>query len=504
MIKIPEIRLISCGKRVCLAGTEFEQYADNTDESIFKAYNTNFEVTLNESPCSVRECRVSAMPFNRPWPGYQRAYNQTESAGYISFSADEPVNVKVKSVKPFNSALIRPKSKNITTEISDGQVSFTLTSPGSYVLELGGEHNVLHIFFNPIKKYEQAKNATYNFGPGMHFPGIIYLRDNDTVYIDENAIVFGSVYSEGAKNVKIFGGGIIDNSCEERITENCYENHTKGTFRIYNCENIDISDIILTNSSTWALALFNCKNINIDNIKIVGHWRYNTDGIDIVNSDNISIKNSFIRTFDDGITIKAIYDHPKPIENITVDNCVVWCGWGQTCEVGIESAGKEYRNIVFSNCDLIHNSHTAMCIANGCYADMHDILFENINVELQHEMASVVQHKGCSCYNPDKKTELPVLVRVTNTPYSIRRAAADGNIRETGSSLGNVHDVVYRNINVITERADIKPIIIIESCSSDVVFNNFSFENICINSKKEVDFEHFCTQFANAENINIK
>ena len=108
----------------------------------------------------------------------------------------------------------------------------------------------------------------------------------------------------------------MDNSCEERLTENCYEDFTKGTFRIYECNHIDVSDIILTNSSTWAMSMFYCSHINVDNVKIVGHWRYNTDGIDIVNSDHVSIKNCFVRSFDDTISIKAIYNYQKPIEHM--------------------------------------------------------------------------------------------------------------------------------------------------------------------------------------------
>lgn len=504
MIKIPRIKLISDNKCVHLGRTEFADYAIDTDEVIFKALNTNFDVTLNGEMCEVRECRVSAMPYNRPWPGKQRQYNQSESAGFISFCADEKVTIAVKSKKTFQKALIRPKSKNIFAEIRDDKVVFNLTKPGNYVLELDDPHNVLHIFFNPIKEYKNAEKSTYYFGPGMHFPGIIYLRDNDSVYVDADAIVFGSINSLGAKNVKIFGGGVIDNSCEERITENCYENHTKGTFRIYNCENIEVSDIILTNSSTWAMSMFNCKNIKIDNVKIVGHWRYNTDGIDIVNSDNVIIQNSFIRSFDDTISIKAIYDHEKPIENITVDNCVMWCGWGKNCEIGVETAGVEYKNITFKNCDLIHNSLAAMCISNGCYADIHDILFENINVELENEMNFVLQTEDSKCYSPENKVTIPYLIMNKNEQYAIRQKGAGGTIRKICDKLGNIHDVYYKNINVITEDKTIKPCIIIESLKPEEKFNNFTFENICINGIKENSFDRFDTRFANADNIIIK
>lgn len=504
MIKIPEIKLISEDRRVCLGRTEFADYATDTDEVVYKALNTNFEVTLNGLECEVRECRVSAIPYNRPWPGKQRQYNQSESAGFISFMADESVTISVKSKKAFKNALIRPQSKNIVTEIENNEVVFTLTDVGHYVLELDDTHNVLHIFYNPLKEYKDVEKSTYYFGPGIHFPGIIYLRDNDTVYIDENAVVFGSIYSNGAKNVKIFGGGVIDNSCEERITENCYENHTKGTFRIYNCENIEVSDIILTNSSTWAMSMFECKNIKIDNVKIVGHWRYNTDGIDIVNSDNVEIKNSFIRSFDDTISIKAVYEYPKTIENITVDNCVMWCGWGKNCEIGIETAGPEYKNIVFKNCDLIHNALAAMCISNGCYADIHDVLFENINIELQNEMEPVVQFEDGKSYNAENKTSLPHLIMNSNSPYAIRQKSLDGDMRKVYSQLGKIHDIVYRNINVITENDDIRPRIIIESHDSETNLRNFTFDNICINGTRAVDFKLFDSKFINVDGVFMK
>ena len=62
------------------------------------------------------------------------------------------------------------------------------------MLEPESEHNALHIFFEEEKKYPDAKDATYYFGPGVHFPGVINLKDNDSVYIDKEAIVFGSLY----------------------------------------------------------------------------------------------------------------------------------------------------------------------------------------------------------------------------------------------------------------------------------------------------------------------
>ncbi|MBE5731872.1 MAG: hypothetical protein E7353_02450 [Clostridiales bacterium] len=504
MIKIPKVINTCDDQYVCWAHTEWKHYT-NSNEAIFKLLNTDFEVTVNNIPCAVRECRVSAIPFNRPWPGKQRAYNQSESAGFISFSANETVELKVKRKQSFDKAIVRPLSKKVNTTVLDDEVVFVLSEHGQYVLEFGNTHNALHIFFNELKDYAEAKDATIYFGPGIHFPGIITLRDNDKVYIDEEAVVFGSIYSKGAKNVKIFGGGVLDNSNEERITEHCYENHTKGTFRIYNCENLDVSDIILTNSSTWAMSMFNCKNIHVDNVKIVGHWRYNTDGIDIVNSENILIENSFIRSFDDTISIKAIYCYPKPIQNITINNCVMWCGWGKNCEIGIETDGIEYKNIMFKNCDLIHNSLAAMCISNGNQADIHDILFENMNVEFQIDtMEEVVQKKDEQEYESTHKTMPPCLIRNLIQKYNIRKSSKDGFERKYSEKLGNIHDVVYKHINIYTDDNSLIPIITIKTPCCENKLKNFKLENFYLNGKKIENLDCFEKDFENVENINIK
>ena len=51
-----------------------------------------------------------------------------------------------------------------------------------------------------------------------------------------------------------------------------------------------INGIILRDPHEWAVVPTNCDSITIDNIKMIGLWRYNSDGIDLVNTKNISIQ----------------------------------------------------------------------------------------------------------------------------------------------------------------------------------------------------------------------
>lgn len=505
MLKIPQINLATPDlmEQNPNCGTDFFPPYYN-DLHRFPFYYDDYKVTLNGKSCPVHGCNVSRIPFNTCWPGEQRDASQSEKAGFISFSADEAVTLCVETVKIIESVALRPASKNIKTEVRNDKVYFTLTEPGSYVLEVNGQHNALHIFYNPVKEYPEKESATYYFGPGLHFPGTINLRDNDSVYIDEEAIVFGSLYTMGAKNVHIYGGGILDNSCEERMADHCYENFTKGTFRIYNSENFLVEDIILVNSSTWILSMFYCNNITIDNVKLVGHWRYNTDGIDIVNTSNVTVKNSFIRSFDDTITIKGIYSYDKPIENILVENCVLWCGWGHTLELGVETWAPEYKNITFRNCDVIRASGPALAVVNGRRADIHCVTYENINVELFKDSYRQQQQ-------PTRTTEYislgkicpPILIGVFNSKSPEDQAITNGADPENLIPV-RTHDIHFKNIHVRTDSPNLFPIIMAEQHDERAYMGEIDIDGLYLNGERQKNFDAFELEGNSIDKFKLK
>jgi hypothetical protein len=86
----------------------------------------------------------------------------------------------------------------------------------------------------------------------------------------------------------------------------------------------------------------------------------------------------FLRNFDDVIALKGLkgYDW-RNVENIMDQGCVLWCDWGRALEIGAETCADEFRNIIFSDCDIIHTSHTAIDLQNGD----RGILFEDMRVE---------------------------------------------------------------------------------------------------------------------------
>ena len=492
MLKIPVYNPVSNGIYTSFAKGEFAEFSEDTDEVVFTPLNREYSVTLNGKPIEVRQCRVSAMPFNRPWPGKQRAFSQSESAGFISFESDEKVEVRVKKTAPFTSAKVRPSSENITPAIENGEIVFTLSKVGSYVLEVDGMHHALHVFFNGIREEARPEDVTLYFGSGVHFPGNINLRDNDVVYIHPEALVFGSLVTTEAKNVRIFGGGIIDGSFEERMTEHGYENHTKGNVRLYNAKDVSVEDIILVNSAIWCLSLFDCDGININNVKIVGQWRYNTDGIDICNSRNVQIKDCFIRSFDDSITLKGIYGCKEPMHNIKIDNCVIWCGWGNTCEVGIETWVSEIFDVAFSNIDVIHTAGPALAVMNGCNANIHDIGFKNINVEFCREQLPMkIQTCEHQNYDPTGESVPHVLLDIGNHQYPVRDVSTECVKRTVPKPIGRINGVDLENINVFTDDEGIRPEVRVYCHGERENIRNISVKNLNLNGEKQADFSRF-------------
>lgn len=290
----------------------------------------DYRVFLNGRECPVYTARVSAVPFAKIWFD-KRDIKYTEISSMVRFDGEGEAEVRVLSLKKKGSAVVRPLGRGVRCyETPEGYV-FRLTQPGQYTFEVGDDRGALCLFFDPPQTKPAREDCTYYFGAGIHCPGLIRLQSGDRVYIDRDAVVYGSLFGEGVRDVTITGTGVLDGSFENRVFEGCYEPYTKSLIKLYECENVVIDGPVLRDAPIWVVNLFGCKHIDICNIKAIGHWRPNTDGVDIVNSSYVTVRDSFLRTFDDTVTLKGIdrYQHLN-VEHISVQNCVLWCGWGRT------------------------------------------------------------------------------------------------------------------------------------------------------------------------------
>jgi len=428
------------------------------DSPELEKVSNDFEMFVNNKPIFIYQARVSKYPINQIWPGYQRPLDQTEIASFTYFDFNEEVTLKITSTEKIKTLDIRPKDFAIAPVIKGNVIEFKLSKPSQFVVEINGYHNALHVFANSVKTYniEKEDPKIHYFGPGVHEAGLIDVKSNETVFIDGGAIVYGVIQSKNTRNIRITGRGMLDASKIER-------GEAPNLISLEQVTNATIDGIILRDAHQWAVVTTNCDSIAIDNIKLIGFWRYNSDGIDIVNSKNISIKNSFIRSFDDNIAIKGLNrgynENFKVIENIVVENCILWNDWGRALEIGAETVADTIRNITFSNCHIIHFTAIAMDVQNSDKGIVKNIRFKDITIEDPISDSLMI---GKTPIVPTAWGKITVL-------------GIYGSFYSHDSERGNISNIYFNNIQY----------------NPSNIFSSIVSEIDCVRIEKDIPFENY-------------
>jgi hypothetical protein len=366
------------------------------------------------------------------------AENYCEQVPVGMFDMDGTVNVEITLPDNPADVIIRPLRSNIAHKVSGKKITFAITEPGQYSVEYNNlphnPKNTVLIFANPVEDFTEIENeySTITYEPGIHeFDNPLQVHAGQTLYLKQGAVIRGSVFLN--RNTKIVGRGIIDGS------------HLRNWINInYNAtipietrggDNIEIRGIAIFDPNGWAMQLNNSSDIIIDNLKILSS-RCNSDGISIQSSDNITITNSFLRTWDDSIVIKNYGNRDS--FNITAKNCVMWTDLAQTMEIGVETnkGGKEnpkINNVLFEDIVILHAMHKApISIHNGDNAEIYNITFKNITIEN---------------YQAGSGDGWKYLIDITN----LTGAAMGGDSRwTTVQERGSIHDVLIENIRVLS------------------------------------------------------
>ena len=386
------------------------------DGPYFAPESKDYYVEVEGQRAFVHSVTVSSKPTNEMWRGTQRTESETEQASLINFDFSGSVHLRVVCAWEIFNARVLPATRNVIPvrgkRNKGDEVSFEITEPGQYVLEINGLHCPLHILANPMEEDAPdpfASNVDYHrvdekqnfpglysgrptavaegkdviyFGPGIHHVNKLLIKSNQSVYIHGGAIVYGTIVAENADNVRIFGRGILDGS---RFHRDYNRTGLCTLVMLHNCTNVNVEGIILRNSIVYQLSTTGGHHIEVSNVKVFS-WRRNSDGLDFHNTSDIHVHDCFVRSFDDAIVIKGQHNYQGyptgdyPVENIVVERCIIWGDWGRALEFGAETSAPVMRNIVLRDCDIIHFAFVACDIQACGSAPITDILFENIRI----------------------------------------------------------------------------------------------------------------------------
>ena len=418
----------------------------------------NCTLKVDGKNVDVYECTVSKYPINQVWPGYQRPIEQTEKAGFAYWDMGEDgATIEITTTKTnCRNVVVRPLSLGIKPQFKKNKITFKLNKIKPIVVEINGYHHALHLFPNPIQDDSALKKTTlcapqcsycstylneipkdrdphyYYFAPGRHDVGTLRLKSNDRVHIAAGAVVYGSFVADDAENIKITGRGILDGSKIERADK--WARGGFGCLHFRNCKNVSVDGIILRDPNSWTVNVRRCENVDISNLKFVGLWRYNSDGIDIWDSKNVTFKDCFIRAYDDSIIVRATGPDNK---NIFVENCVIWNDWGKSLAISLHGKPQGAENISFKNIDIIRPSSDAIHFANyDTAACMKNVRCENINIEVDDIMPrQLLQKKRGEVYKfkPNDNYVPRIIYVYLNSPKGVIDNISFENIKITGN-----------------------------------------------------------------------
>jgi hypothetical protein len=431
-------------------------------------------------------------------------YQSPVPAAYCSFDMSGPVDITIKANRDIKWVDVRPLARNIKPVFRDNIIKIHLDQPAQLSIELNGSIRLpLFLFANAPetdKPQKKDRNIIYFEGGKAHYPGIITLKNNQSVYIEGGAVVIGIIKANKAKNIKVFGRGILDGTYNQHFNDSLIKakpfnpallTAASGKYQRFlefiDCENVTVSGITLHNSTTWQVVPINCQRVRIENIKIISD-QPSDDGIDVVRSRDVTIRNAFIRTKDDCIVIKAHLNYPKNVvvDQVLVEGCTLWNAlWGNAIEIGFELNAAEIKNITFRNNDIIHvEAGATLSIHNAGSGHVKDVLFENIRIEdARQKLFDLAIFR--SRYSEDG----------TDDPEEIKQlylhGAWDGVLKVPADKKGfhapyrgKISNITFRNISIAE---GLFPYSVFYGYNQEHNIQNIIVDNLVVHGKKITD-----------------
>ncbi len=326
-------------------------------------------------------------------------------ASFAYFDVSGSVTVEVTPKAAIQSVSVRPSSSGIVARVAGGMVTFTLSKPGNLSVEINGAERPLLLFASPpeVDPPRQDDPDVLYFGPGIHDLSVMPdFGSGKTIYIAGGAVVrarLGAgekpivehnwagnpVYAnllvfKNADKATVRGRGILD--CSRLPWQ------SKSPIAFVNCTHVEVEGIIIKDSPSWCMPQLNSTHAHIDNVKAIGH-RENSDGLNLVNVQDVLVEHCFMRTNDDEICVKC-FKGRQAAGNVLVKDCVIWnernFGIGVTYETQADASG-----VRFTDCDMIHDWGVAsLVVFVADSGTISDIRFEGIRLDdVRHQLIKV-------------------------------------------------------------------------------------------------------------------
>jgi polygalacturonase len=333
-------------------------------------------------------------------------------------------------------------------------------------------------------------------GKGVHPCRTLYLKSGVELHLEEGAVILGGtkpedyddampldqvytysnavpatvtrkafIFAQDAHGIAITGKGVIDNSGTAFFDHRTWAKPTHllrpRTVIFLRCRDIRFEDVTFKDSPLWTMWLRFCENITVSRIRIEDEQRMiNSDGIDFDGCRHVRVGDSYFKTGDDCVVLRAIRDErrrdvPVVTEDVVVSNCY----FNTPCQgvrIGCPS-DDTIRNAVFKNIEF-HGSNAIgsqqprhyLTVGDNGYLKTENILFENWNIKSDGHPLQLFVGDGIVLRDFGHMTFRNFTVK-SKRPFMVRGNAASPvrdmhfeNIR--GTVAGKPFDVAHATI----------------------------------------------------------
>lgn len=367
-------------------------------------------------------------------------------------------------------------------------------------------------------------NVTLNLENGATLYGSTDIADyqpmtTDYVSLRTNVPTIQLIYADNASNVAITGLGTIDGRGKAfpKLTWNDEGITRPHLLRLIRCSDVTVSGVTLKNSGCWMQHYLACDRVKIHGITVINRNNYNNDALDLDGCHNVTVSDMIADSDDDGITLKST--SPRLCEDITISNCVV-SSHCNAIKLGTETNGG-FRNIIVRGVVVkpsadqssryfgLPTGHSAISleIVDGgtmSNVDIADITItgtespifirladrrrpyaENAPIDKVGSISGIRLHDilidgagptGCSITGIEGHPVTDVQISDVTMRHAggqpVTAAPADEKIAEypeatmwgilpaKGFWLNHTHNVTFRNVNVITDAPDERPLFV--------------------------------------------
>ena len=334
-------------------------------------------------------------------------------------------------------------------------------------------------------------------GKGVHPCRTLYLKSGVELHLEEGAVILGGtkpedyddampldqiytysnavpatvtrkafIFAEEAHGIAITGKGVIDNSGTAFFDHRTWAKPTHllrpRTVIFLRCRDIRFEDVTFKDSPLWTMWLRFCENITVSRIRIEDEQKMiNSDGIDFDDCRHVRVGDSYFKTGDDCVVLRAIRDErrrdvPVVTEDVVVSNCY----FNTPCQgvrIGCPSddtiRNAVFRNIEFHGTNAIGSQqpHRYLTMGDNGYLRTDNILFENWTIESGGHPLQLFVDNGIVLRDFGHMTFRNFTVK-SKRPFMVRGNAASPvrdmhfeNIK--GSVVGKPFDIVHASID---------------------------------------------------------